>query len=261
MRKINITGVLLDIDGTLMIGPNPIPGADKALIFLRENEIRYRFVSNSTRRSKFNILKKLEKLNVSVSPDEIWTPASAAISYLKNKHVSVCNLLITDDLKQDFNKAGIFHDPKSSYVIVGDAAERFTYDTMNSAFRSLITGGELIALEKDKYWRDTDGLSLSAGPFVSALEFATGCKSVLMGKPSPIFFRAAQEGFSSEGKIIMIGDDIITDVKGAQDAGMLGVITCTGKFKPDETVTCKVLPDAILSSISDLPNLLNENSF
>jgi HAD superfamily hydrolase (TIGR01458 family) len=256
-----IKGILLDIDGTLMTGLEPITGASQSLKYLRENHIPYRFVSNGTRKSRINVLKKLEKLQIPIALTEICTPASAAIEYLQKKNIRACNLLITEDLMNDFIEGGITHDPASSFVIVGDAGERFTYDTMNSAFRSLLSGGELIALEKDKYWKDTDGMSLSAGPFVKGLEYATGCEAVIIGKPSSLFFKSVQDAFSGEGRCLMIGDDIMTDVKGAQDAGLIGIITLTGKFSPDEIDFCKVKSDGILSSISDLPDLLMTGDF
>jgi HAD superfamily hydrolase (TIGR01458 family) len=250
-----IQAVLLDIDGTIMIGNEPIPGAAEAIRYLQDRKIPYRYVSNGTRKSGKNVLKKLERLGVWVSIDEICTPAMAAIQYLQEKNINACNLLVTGDLMNDFHDAGIDHDQKANTVVIGDAGDRFTYETMNAAFRSLMRGGELIALEKDRYWKDIDGLSLSAGPFVSALEYGTGCKAVIMGKPSPIFFSSAMRGFGvDKAHVVMIGDDIMTDVKGAQDAGLLGVITFTGKFRPGETEGGKVIPDISINSIAELPN-------
>jgi HAD superfamily hydrolase (TIGR01458 family) len=252
-----IHGVLLDIDGTLMTGNEPIPGAETAIRFLQENNIPYRYISNGTRKSRKNVLKKLERLGVRVSIDEIYTPAIAAIQYLHDRTIRICNLLVTDDLGEDFQEAGIVHNGDASTVVVGDAGDRFTYASMNAAFRSLMQGGELIALEKDRYWKDVDGLSLSAGPFVTALEFSTRCTAVVMGKPSPHFFLAAMKDWNVQKKqVLMIGDDIMTDVKGAQDAGLLGAITLTGKCRHDEIRNSCVTPDMEMKSIEMLPSLL-----
>ncbi len=111
------------------------------------------------------------------------------------------------------------------YVIVGDAGDRVTYASMNRAFRCLMEGADLIALEKDRYWMDRDGLSLSAGPFVAALESATGKTATVVGKPAKAFFDLALRdmGLAAEG-VVMIGDDILTDIGGAQAAGMRGVL-------------------------------------
>ncbi|MDD1724670.1 MAG: TIGR01458 family HAD-type hydrolase [Methanospirillum sp.] len=253
----HIQAVLLDIDGTLMIGTEPIPGAAETLRYLAENRIPYRFISNGTRRSRANVLKKLERLGAPVSRDQIVTPAVAAIAYLKRKGITACNLLVTEDLLHDFTDNGISPDPGASTIVIGDAADGFTYHAINRAFRSLLSGGELIALEKDRYWKDTDGYSLGAGPFVSALEYAAGCRAILMGKPSPLFFAWAEKGLSAVGgRTAMIGDDLMTDIKGAQDAGLLGILVFTGKTTENETESGQVNPDASLASISLLPRFL-----
>lgn len=250
-------GVLLDIDGTVMTGTDPLPGAAEAIRYLQEQNIPYRFISNGTRRSRMNVLEKLKRLGVSVTLEDIFTPAVAAVEYLREKQISACNLLVTSDLMTDFLEAGISHDPESANVVVGDAADRFTYETMNTAFRGLIRGGELIALEKDRYWKDIDGLSLGAGAFVAALEYAAGCKVILMGKPSNHYFAAARSGFPGDTvETIMVGDDIVTDVKGAMDAGLTGVIVFSGKFSIEEIDTCGIEPDASMSSIALLPQFL-----
>lgn len=253
----HIQAVLLDIDGTLMIGNEPIPGAAETLRYLDGHRIPYRFISNGTRKSRDNVLKKLERLGTAISRDRIFTPTVAAIAHLKQKGINVCNLLVTEDLLHEFADNGISHDPGASTVVVGDAAEGFTYHSMNGAFRSLLFGGELIALEKDRYWKDSDGYSLGAGPFVSALEYAAGCRAILMGKPSPLFFAAAGKGLSAGGeKTAMIGDDLVTDIRGAQEAGLLGILVFSGKTREKEAESSQVNPDASLASIALLPRLL-----
>ncbi|HPP78282.1 TIGR01458 family HAD-type hydrolase [Methanospirillum sp.] len=255
-----IEGVLLDIDGTLMTGNDPIPGADTAIRFLQEKNIPYRYISNGTRKSRKNVLKKLERIGVKVSVHEIYTPAIAAIQYLTDHSIKACNFLITTDVMEDFQEAGIIHDPKAATVVVGDAGDEFTYASMNAAFRSLMQGGSLIALEKDRYWKDVDGLSLSAGPFVTALEYSSGSTPILLGKPSREFFLNAIKDWNIiKKKILMIGDDIMTDVRGAQDAGLLGAITFTGKFRSEDIDTCPVNPDFVINSIEILPVLLERS--
>ena len=91
----------------------------------------------------------------------------------------------------------------------------FTYTRLNEAFRQLLEGAELIALEKDRYWMGNDGMMLSAGPFVAALEYASGKKAVVMGKPSRDFFMRALASMNARpDHSVMIGDDVVTDIGG-----------------------------------------------
>jgi HAD superfamily hydrolase (TIGR01458 family) len=123
--------------------------------------------------------------------------------------------------------------------------------------RILLEGAELLALEKDRYWREPDGLVLSAGPFVAALEYAAGIEAQLMGKPSAEFFRLALEDMdASPQETVMIGDDIHTDVGGAQEMGMSGILVRTGKYSEDTAKSSRVTPDMVLDSIARLPEQL-----
>jgi HAD superfamily hydrolase (TIGR01450 family) len=104
-----------------------------------------------------------------------------------------------------------------------------------------------------RYWRTADGLRLDTGPFVKALEYATGREAIVLGKPAPAFFAAALEriGLAPE-QVLMIGDDIRGDIGGARDAGIDGLLVRTGKYQ-DEDLGEAVRPRAVLDSIADLP--------
>jgi HAD superfamily hydrolase (TIGR01458 family) len=117
----------------------------------------------------------------------------------------------------------------------------------------ILDGAQILALEQDRYWQESDGLVLSTGPFVAALEYATGKKSELMGKPSPEFFRMALKDMgSSSDQTAMIGDDILTDVAGAQKLGMQGILVKTGKYREDLAISSGVEPDLVLESLAEL---------
>jgi HAD superfamily hydrolase (TIGR01458 family) len=142
-------------------------------------------------------------------------------------------------------------------VIVGDAGDMISYESMNRAFRHLMNGADLLALEKDRYWMAPEGLSLSAGPFVTALEFATGKTATLMGKPSKSFFELALQDMGlSQGDVVMIGDDIHTDIAGAHMSGISGILVKTGKYRNDAVQNATIKPAHIIESIAHLRNIL-----
>jgi HAD superfamily hydrolase (TIGR01458 family) len=122
---------------------------------------------------------------------------------------------------------------------------------MNLAFRLLLDGAILLALEKDRFWMGRDGLLLSAGPFVAALEYASGKSAEVIGKPSPQFFRLALDSMDAvPGESAMIGDDILTDIGGAMALGMKGILVRTGKFRPDVLAGAGVKPTRVIDSIA-----------
>jgi len=111
-------------------------------------------------------------------------------------------------------------DDNSDAVIIGDLGPAFGYDVLNHAFRQVIGGAELIALQKNRYWMRADGLSLDVGPFVAAIEFATGCEAYIVGKPARGFFDQVLAGLGvSAAEAAMVGDDIESDIGGALRGG------------------------------------------
>ncbi|HEY4048296.1 MAG TPA: HAD hydrolase-like protein, partial [Acidobacteriaceae bacterium] len=142
----------------------------------------------------------------------------------------------------------------ASYVVVGDLGEQWDYRTLNRAFRLLHHNpqAQLVALGMTRYWLATEGISLDVAPFVAALEHATGRKAVILGKPAAPFFEAAIEklGVPAE-QLLMVGDDIETDIGGAQAAGLKGALVKTGKFRPAD-LEGSIRPYAVLNSVAEL---------
>jgi HAD superfamily hydrolase (TIGR01458 family) len=118
-------------------------------------------------------------------------------------------------------------------------------------------GADLIALQKNRYWETAEGLSLDAGPFVSALEYATGRQAEVVGKPSNAFFQLAlsELGVSAD-RAAMVGDDVEADVGGAINAGLAGILVRTGKYREDLVRQSGIEPTATVDSIADVPRLL-----
>jgi len=252
-----IRGFLLDLDGVLYVGDNPVPGAREALGRLREHGLPVRFLSNSTRRSRSSVAERLRGMGFPVGEREILTPAVAAASLLRREGKSAF-LVTTGETPRDFEDAGVpltEEDPDA--VVVGDAGDRFTYGLLNRAMRMILGGAELVALEKDRTWMGADGLMLSAGPFVAALEYATGREAICVGKPSPGFFAAALEGLGVPPEsAAMVGDDIETDIGGAQRCGIRGILVRTGKFRQETLIDSCVVPDLVIDSVSELSAIL-----
>jgi HAD superfamily hydrolase (TIGR01458 family) len=143
----------------------------------------------------------------------------------------------------------------ADHVVIGDLGDGWDFRTLNRAFRLLHSNPEssLVALGGTRFWQAPDGLRLDAGPFVAALEYATGRKPVVCGKPAATYFQAAATklGVPPE-EILMIGDDIDIDVGGAQRAGLRGALVRTGKFRLAD-LNHAVKPDAVLDSVAALP--------
>lgn len=252
-----LRAVLLDLDGVLYVGDAPLPGAGEAVERLRERVGAVRFVTNTTTRPRSAILGALRRLGFAAGEDELFTPAALAVRHCVSAGHRRVALVVDDALHEDF--AGLEraeHDVDA--VIVGDLGSAFAFEPLNRAFRMVMGGAELIALQKNRYWLTPEGLSLDAGAFVAALEYATGREALVVGKPSPDFFGAVLDTAAVQpSQALMVGDDVESDVGGAQRAGLRGVLVRTGKFREDRLCASGIVPDAIVDSIADVPGLLD----
>jgi HAD superfamily hydrolase (TIGR01458 family) len=248
--------VLLDLDGVLYVGERPISGAARAVERLRADGHVLRFVTNTTVRSRAATLEKLRRMGVELRDEELVTPAALAVRHCRERGHRRVALVMNEEVKGDF--AGLERaDGRADAVIVGDLGDAFGYEVLNEAFRMLMDGAELVALQKNRYWLTKDGLSLDVGAFVAALEYASGREAFVVGKPAPGFFELALEdaGVPAAGAV-MVGDDVETDVGGAMAAGLAGFLVRTGKFREDALAASDVVPTAVLDSVADLPDAL-----
>lgn len=256
MTTAGLSAALIDLDGVLYVEEEPIPGAVAAVTRLREADVELRFVTNTTARSRSHTFAKLTRLGFDVRDDELVTPAALAVAHCRgNGHHRVA-LVMNDEVKQDFAELEEAETDVAA-VIIGDLGAAFGYDVLNRAFRSVMAGAELIALQKNRYWLRADGLSLDVGPFVAALEYATGQEAFVVGKPARGFFAGVLEGLAvSPDTAVMVGDDIESDIGGALGAGLDAVLVRTGKYREDRVRESGITPTAIVASIAEIPELI-----
>lgn len=254
----NVKGFLIDLDGVLYMGNDAIQGARESIDLLGDRKYMFRFVSNTTRKCRNTIAEQLSSMGFDIPVEYIFTPPLAAVACMKNAGKLCCFLLTTGDVYLDFeHECFCDNDSGIDVVILGDAGDKFTYNSLNTAFRHLMNGANLIALEKDRYWMAPGGLSLSAGPFVQALEFATGKTATVVGKPSKTFFELALRDMGLRAdQVAMIGDDILTDIGGAHTMGMQGILVRTGKYRKDAMDNAVIKPDFVIDSIAQLRDIL-----
>lgn len=251
-------GVLLDLDGVVYVGDRPVPGAAEAIDWLVREGIGHLFLTNTTSRPRQAVVAKLAGLGISAGTDQVLTPAAAAVTWLRRQGITRPAVFVPDATAAEFAELdplpdGIEHG--AGAVVIGDLGEGWSYSALNRALRLLTSDAAipLVALGMTRYWRAEDGLRLDAGAFVRALEYAAGRTAVVVGKPDRTFYGAAVEALHLPAdQVVMIGDDIHTDIEGAQLAGLTGVLVRTGKFHASD-LRGGVSPDAVLDSVADLP--------
>jgi HAD superfamily hydrolase (TIGR01458 family) len=244
---------LLDIDGTLLQGDAPIPGAAGAMQALRASGVALRLCTNTTRRPRREIAAVLRAAGIEADVNEIIAPSSLARRAIIDSGDPRAALLVPPESLEDF--AGVREDRRSpAFVVLGDMGPAFTFERLNEAFLWLRNGARLVALQKNRFWHAGDrGLLLDAGAFVAALEYAAGVVARVVGKPSPDFYRLALEDLGVPARdAVSVGDSLPNDGEGAAAAGCRTVLVRTGVFDPVELAASPWQPDAVIDSIADL---------
>jgi HAD superfamily hydrolase (TIGR01458 family) len=252
----DIRALLIDLDGVLYVEEEAIAGAVEAVQRVRGGGLALRFVTNTTAHSRDRTLEKLARLGLPVDPGELVTPAALAVRHCRERGYTRVALIMNEEVKRDF--AGLEETAgRVDAVIIGDLGAAFGYDVLNHAFRRVMDGAELIALQKNRYWMRADGLSLDVGPFVAAIEFAASCDAYVVGKPSRGFFDQVLAGIGvSANAAAMVGDDIESDIDGALRAGIAAILVRTGKYREDRVRESRIKPTYVVDSIADVPALL-----
>ncbi len=252
----NIEGVLIDLDGVMYIEDELITGAVEAIEHLKDKGIKRRFLTNTTVRSREKLYEKMKRLEIPVSRDEIISPPGAAAKYLREQGNPSILLEVMDETKEDFAEFRITRN-NPDFIVIGKIGKRWSYDLMNELFTLIMNGSSLIALHKDRYTMGEKDLHIEFGAFIAGLEYSTGKEALVMGKPSKTFYQSAIMDIAlPPEKIVMIGDDLISDIHGAQNAGIKGILVKTGKYRKELLEQSPIKPDHIISSIHQLTSMI-----
>ena len=251
--------LLIDLDGVLYVSNKPINGAKECIHWIQNKNIPHLFLTNTTSRPRAALVEKLAGMDININSKRILTPAVAACRWLKENVSGEIYLLVPELTKQEFNNFKIADDTSitADAIVVGDLGETWTYSLLNHTFKILIENpnSKLIALGMSRYWRAKEGLRLDVAPFIVALEYASGKKAIVLGKPAKGFYATALNllEFNADN-VIMIGDDIRADIDGAQQCGIRGILVKTGKFQ-EKDLDGDITPYKVLDSIADLPTI------
>lgn len=251
-----IKALLCDIDGTLTQRGQAIPGAAATIAQARAQGLEVRFLTNITGQTAQTIAAKLLALGIAAEAAEIQTATTVCVALLAARPGVRCHLMVPPKVMPMFD-AIVQDDIAPAVVVVSDIGDGFTFAALNRAFQMLRNGADLMALQKNMFWFDADGIKLDCGPFVLALEAASGKTATVTGKPSPVFFERALASLACERhEVLIVGDDLGTDIAGGNQVGVRTALVGTGKFADGQRTSTHWKADHFLASIADLPQLI-----
>lgn len=248
--------LLIDFDGVIKLGDKPAPDVAEFFDFIKDKNISAFLISNSTLKTSDDIKDFFTRYNIKFNIPAM-TASEAAVKYISENYKRV-KVFCSEKIKNLFKEFIVEENPE--VVVVGDLADKWSYDILNEIFRDVYNGAGLIAMHKNKYWQpDGKTLCLDAGSFISAIEYATGKEALLIGKPSPIYFKTALKLLGRENSpFYMLGDDLETDINAAQKTGGKGILIYTGKTKYPIPQDLEMKPDYEVKNLKEVINLLDE---
>ena len=272
-----VRGLLLDLDGVLVLAGKAVPGAPEALAALDRRGVPVPrgdqhlaglapfargagVEASASRRRRTGSSRRCPR-----------RPSSSAASTA----IARSFVIASDDALAEFaglnvvDAAGVDADPEAvAAVVLGDSPDQLTKANLDRAFRLVRGGAALIGMHRNPWWLTPEGPTLDAGAFLVALEWATGRKARIVGKPAPAFFRVAIDRLAAEaaargeprlgrGDLAMVGDDVGSDIRGGRRAGLRTVFVRSGKHGDAELTaaasgTRGYAPDAVAPSIAEV---------
>lgn len=238
--------VLIDLAGVLHTGDEAILGAVSALQRLRESGLPLCFLTNTTRSPSSTVIAKLLRMGFDIRPGEVQTAVVATRKLVELRGLKP-HYLVHPDIVEEIGPGSSVPDA----VVLGDAGPYFTYEALNTAFRLVMQGLPLLVMARNRYFMETDGLSLDMGAYVAGLEYSTGVKAEIVGKPALPFFEAALAGLGVPAQqAVLIGDDLADDIGGAQAAGIPGILVRTGKFRAGDDQHAEIKPALVVDDFA-----------
>jgi phospholysine phosphohistidine inorganic pyrophosphate phosphatase len=246
---------LLDLDGTLYTDAGAVAGGPAAIARLRTAGARFRCVTNTTSRARLGLVERLANFGYEIRPEEILTPVSAAVALCREKGMHRVLAFVPEAALSDLTGLELVDagGELPDAVILGDLGDRWNFTLLQQAFTAVMGGAALLALSKDRYFLTGGRLTLDAGPFVAGIEYATGRTAMVVGKPSAAFYQAAVASLDADaGSVVMVGDDLWSDIQGAQQVGLTAWLVRTGKFREDRLRDSGIVPERVIESIAEI---------
>lgn len=252
MNFSTIDGLIMDMDGVLWRGDQPLPGMTDLFAFLRARAIPFALATNNSSKSQSDYVRKLAGFGVTgIEEHQIVTSGTATIDYLLTHYPAgaAVHVLGGDGLKRMVTAAGFPLSDQAGVVVAG-IDTGLTYDKLKRAAYLIRAGADFIGTNDDVTFPMPDGLAPGAGSILAALQAATGRAPLVMGKPGAAMFEAALRVVGTTAdRTLMLGDRLNTDVLGAQRAGLRAALVLTGVSTRAEAE--QAAPDAIYNDLNE----------
>jgi HAD superfamily hydrolase (TIGR01450 family) len=254
---IDYDGLIVDLDGVVWLGGEPIEGAVHAIAILRASGTGIVFVTNDPQSSRDEHAARLAAIGVPATAADVLTSAAATARFLESqRHLASRDVFVigAPSLRNEIEQAGLHvvpatEAPRADVVVVG-GHDGFDYDELAAATTAVGNGAALYATGRDAVFPTRYGPRPATGAILAAVEVATGVTAKVIGKPEPFIFEIARDALIGCQHVAVIGDHLISDIAGAKRAGLDAILVLTGTATRSDLERAVIQPDLVLPSLA-----------
>lgn len=259
MELDQIKALILDADGVVWKGNNPIGDLNQIFKKLNENGIEYCFATNNSSKTIDKYLERFKSFQIPVTKEQIFTSGKTTAEILKKQHPKGGNVFVVGmkGLKQTLSEAGFNHSDTNPLAVIVGLDTEVTYSKLRTATLMIRQGIPFIATNADKTFPSPEGLVPGAGSIVAALIASSDIKPEVIGKPhTPIFEGALTYLNKRSEEVLVVGDRLETDIAGGQDVGCKTAVVLSGVSTREMSEAWKPPPDMIADNLSQIIDML-----
>jgi NagD protein len=258
-------GYVFDLDGTVYLDDELLPGARESIAAIRERGSRVVYLTNKPLDRPATYARKLSDLGIPTEAADVVSSIDALVAYLAAHPPDGAILPVTEPLLRDvLAEAGfaITDDARNAAMVVVSWDRTFDYAKLELAFHAVRSGARLVATNPDPFCPSPDGGQPDCGAILAAIEVSTGAKAeAVVGKPSPAMAGAVLSRLGlPPGDVALVGDRLLTDMRMAREAGMVSVLVLSGATRLVDLDGVDAAPDFVLRDLGELTSGAGETS-
>jgi NagD protein len=245
---------IIDMDGVLVKGSEPIPGADSFLARVVESGWEYLVLTNNSIRTPRDLAHRLGSIGLEIPVERLFTSAMATANFLQSQRPEGTAFVVGETgLTQAVHDIGyVITDIDPDYVVLGDT-DSYNYELITKAIRLINAGARFIATNPDVTGPTEAGIVPGCGAMAALVEKATGKAPFYVGKPNPLMVRSALNYLDVHSEdTIMVGDRMDTDIVAGVESGMRTILVLTGVTSREDIERFPYRPTWVLDSVADI---------
>jgi NagD protein len=247
-------GLLIDMDGVVYGGEMLLQGADVFIASLVKQKTPFMFMTNNSQRTPLEVVRKLKKLGIDVTPKHVYTSAMATAKFLSGQEPNgTVYVLGEGGLLTSLHEQGLtMVDSDPDFVVLGEG-RNFTLEMVQRAIDMILAGAKFITTNRDPSPKKKGWNNLGIAATTAMIEEATGIKAFVVGKPGPVMMRSARKALGLEtAETTVIGDTMDTDIQGGVQMGYKTILVLSGITKRSELGQYAFKPDLVVESVNDI---------